>query len=78
MVDYGVTTDYTGTIVANNVINSNQSMIKIGIAMGPLSWGANNLTHTSGGTFINNTLASGAGGYFGFGSYVHHHLLSYD
>ena len=68
MVDSGVTTDYTGSVIANNLIISNTSMIKIGIALGPQSWGADNSTRTTGGTFVNNTLTSGSSGYFAFGS----------
>jgi hypothetical protein len=68
MVDSGVTTDYNGSVIANNFIISNTSMIKIGIARGPQSWGADNSTRTTGGTFVNNTLTSGSSGYFAFGS----------
>lgn len=44
-------------------------MIKIGIAIGTLSWGSYNSTdyRSSAGTFSNNVFSSESAGYFGFG-----------
>jgi len=44
-------------------------MIKIGMAVGTLSWGSYNSTdyRTSVGTYSDNVFSSGSDGYFGFG-----------
>ncbi|ORY68034.1 hypothetical protein BCR35DRAFT_171718 [Leucosporidium creatinivorum] len=60
---------YTNTQIINNNIVSKSSMIKIGMAVGTLSWGSYNSTdyRTSAGTYSNNIFSSGNDGYFGFG-----------
>lgn len=60
---------YTNTVVSGNTIHSKASMIKIGIAVGTLSWGSQNSSdfRTSAGTFNDNTFTSDSTGYFGFG-----------
>lgn len=60
--------NFTGTLVQNNVIFSNTTMIKIGFALGPLAWGSNPNLATNNGAFQSNILTSGPTGYFGFGS----------
>ncbi|KAM0746134.1 hypothetical protein T439DRAFT_294532, partial [Meredithblackwellia eburnea MCA 4105] len=69
-VDWGpFNGNYSGVQVYNNNIISQGAMIKIGIALGPLSWGSydNPSYRNYGGTFQNNILSSGPNGYFAFG-----------
>ncbi|BGP07330.1 hypothetical protein JCM10049v2_003161 [Rhodotorula toruloides] len=59
---------YDGTVVENNVINTQGAMLKTGIALGSMTWGSDNRTaaRTSFGTFRNNVLKSSGTGYFGY------------
>lgn len=57
---------YEGTFVQNNKIISNTEIIKLGIAIGGMSWGGDNRTEarTFAGTVQGNTFSSGRSGYF--------------
>ncbi|BGP24006.1 hypothetical protein Rt10032_c05g2284 [Rhodotorula toruloides] len=59
---------FDGTVVENNVINTQGAMLKTGIALGSMTWGSDNRTaaRTSLGTFRNNVLKSSGTGYFGY------------
>lgn len=61
---------FVGTVVEHNTLNSLSSMIKIGIAIGGMSWGSDNRTvaRTFGGIVRNNHFQSGPtdAGFFGF------------
>ncbi|KAM0749140.1 hypothetical protein T439DRAFT_327634 [Meredithblackwellia eburnea MCA 4105] len=81
MVDYApYGGSYAGTIVAGNTIVALSTMIKVGIAIGPMVWGSNNQTavRTSGGLVFNNVLNSGpfgsGTGYFYMGIAVAGHI----
>ncbi|KAK4051193.1 hypothetical protein OIV83_003015 [Microbotryomycetes sp. JL201] len=70
MVDYNpFGGSYAGVTVTANTITSDTQFIKVGIAIGTLSWGTDNRTiaRPSGGTVSNNILQSGLTGYFGYG-----------
>ncbi|GAA6023117.1 hypothetical protein JCM11491_000076 [Sporobolomyces phaffii] len=60
---------FEGTVVKNNRLIAQNSMIKVGIAIGGMVWGVDNRTasRTFGGSFIDNEFSSGANGYFGYG-----------
>ncbi|BGP15430.1 hypothetical protein JCM10213_005069 [Rhodosporidiobolus nylandii] len=59
---------FEGTVVEDNTFIADTNMIKIGIALGGMSWGSDNRTasRTFGGTFRNNHFKSGSSGYFGY------------
>ncbi|GAA6034931.1 hypothetical protein JCM8097_009371 [Rhodosporidiobolus ruineniae] len=59
---------YSGVVVEGNTLVADTNMIKIGIAIGGMSWGSDNRTaaRTSLGTVRNNVFKSGASGYFGY------------
>ncbi|GAA6061226.1 hypothetical protein JCM10212_002685 [Sporobolomyces blumeae] len=63
---YGGT--YEGTVIKNNKLIAQNSMIKVGIAIGGMVWGVDNRTaaRTWGGSFIDNTFTSGPKGYFAY------------
>ncbi|KAK4057810.1 hypothetical protein OIO90_001029 [Microbotryomycetes sp. JL221] len=71
MVDYGpFGGTFEGVVVENNKLNAHSAMMKVGIAMGSMTWGSNNQTaaRTYGGTVRNNVLRSGTSrGFFGYG-----------
>ncbi|KAM0748727.1 hypothetical protein T439DRAFT_335932 [Meredithblackwellia eburnea MCA 4105] len=70
MVDYyPFTGSYEGTVVEGNTLFTDTTMIKIGIALGSMSWGSDNRTaaRTSNGVVQNNVFKSGSTGYFGYG-----------
>ncbi|GAA5875582.1 hypothetical protein JCM8547_007587 [Rhodosporidiobolus lusitaniae] len=70
MVDYSpFAGSFVGTVVQDNNIVAQGSMIKVGIAMGGMIWGVDNRTssRTYGGLVQNNHFTSGTTGYFGFG-----------
>ncbi|KAM0789019.1 hypothetical protein ACM66B_003085 [Microbotryomycetes sp. NB124-2] len=71
MVDYGpFSGTYEGTVVSDNKINAHAKMIKVGIALGSMTWGSDNRTasRTFAGTVRNNILRSGTNkGYFMYG-----------
>ncbi|GAA5987417.1 hypothetical protein JCM11641_002284 [Rhodosporidiobolus odoratus] len=59
---------FEGTVVEGNTLIADTNMIKIGIALGGMSWGSDNRTasRTYGGTVRNNVFKSGSTGYFGY------------
>jgi hypothetical protein len=59
---------YEGTVVEGNTLIADTNMMKIGIALGGMSWGSDNRTasRTFGGTFRNNVFKSGSTGFFGY------------
>ncbi|KAL8290016.1 hypothetical protein RQP46_002955 [Phenoliferia psychrophenolica] len=59
---------YTGTVVERNTIIAQSTMIKIGMALGGMSWGSYNVStaRTFDGLFQDNTFTSGPSGYFGY------------
>ncbi|GAA5906473.1 hypothetical protein JCM6882_004445 [Rhodosporidiobolus microsporus] len=59
---------YEGTVVEGNTLIADTNMIKIGIALGGMSWGSDNRTaaRTYGGVVRNNVFKSGSSGYFGY------------
>ncbi|KAL8278529.1 hypothetical protein RQP46_009021 [Phenoliferia psychrophenolica] len=69
MVDWSpFSGSFTGTEVTDNTIVSQSSFIKIGIALGGMTWGVDNRTvaRTFGGLVQDNTFRSGKTGYFGY------------
>ncbi|ORY78843.1 hypothetical protein BCR35DRAFT_304837, partial [Leucosporidium creatinivorum] len=77
MVDWSpYSGSFEGTVVENNLINADSNMIKLGIAIGGMSWGSDNRTvaRTFGGTVRNNVFQSGSNGFFGFGISVAGHM----
>ena len=76
LVDYNpFAGSYAGVSVADNTINAASSFIKVGIALGGMTWGSDNrsIARTYGGTVRNNRITSGPGGYLGFGISVAGH-----
>ncbi|KAK4055485.1 hypothetical protein OIV83_000031 [Microbotryomycetes sp. JL201] len=77
MVDYGpFSGTYEGTVVSDNKINAHTNMIKVGIALGSMTWGSDNRSssRTFSGTVRNNVLRSGTSkGYFMYGVSVAGH-----
>lgn len=77
MVDHGpFQGDYTGVNVQGNNIRTENAMIKIGIAVGLMTWGTYNDTsfRTHGGNIAGNSFSSAGGaGYFGYGMWVARH-----
>ncbi|KAL8277012.1 hypothetical protein RQP46_010546 [Phenoliferia psychrophenolica] len=69
--------NYSGVDVSGNTISAVGSMIKVGIAVGPLSWGTNNVSaeYNFDGRFADNTFTSGPSpsGQFGYGIAVGGH-----
>ncbi|KAM0755791.1 hypothetical protein T439DRAFT_376089 [Meredithblackwellia eburnea MCA 4105] len=67
--------DYTGTVVSGNTINAQSAMIKVGIAIGPLTWSSLNSTafRNKNGQWSGNTFTSGSTGYFNYGISVDGH-----
>ncbi|MBW0463417.1 hypothetical protein O181_003132 [Austropuccinia psidii MF-1] len=61
--------NYTGVLVADNLLITEGAMIKVGIAMGTMVWGSKNSTsyRNYGATVRNNVFGSGDNGYFGYG-----------
>jgi hypothetical protein len=55
--------NYTGTVITGNTINAQSAFIKVGIAMGPQSWGCP--TGTNFGATVTNNLLEGT--HFGYG-----------
>lgn len=72
---------YEGTVVEGNTLIADTNMIKVGIALGGMSWGSDNRTasRTFGGTFRNNVFKSGSTGFFGYAISVagHNNALVY-
>ncbi|KAM0752391.1 hypothetical protein T439DRAFT_324472 [Meredithblackwellia eburnea MCA 4105] len=66
---------FTGVQVTGNTIQAKNSMIKVGLAIGTLTWGTLNMTayHNYDGSWTGNTFTSGPTGYFGFGATVGGH-----
>lgn len=58
---------FTGTVVKGNTIRADSNFIKVGIAIGGMTWGVDNRTssRTFDGTVQNNVFTSGPTGYFG-------------
>lgn len=70
MVDYNPWKgNFAGTVVANNHLFANSTMIKVGIAIGSMTWGSNNdpSVRPFGGIVKDNLFTSGPNGYFGYG-----------
>ncbi len=64
MVDYTpYSGNYTGTVVAGNIISANSGFIKIGIGMGPTTWGITASGSNYGGTVTSNTITGTNIGY---------------
>ncbi|WP_265569169.1 right-handed parallel beta-helix repeat-containing protein [Streptomyces hygroscopicus] len=64
MVDYNPTSgDYNGTVVSGNTINAAGSLIKVAVAMGPLTWGCGSTNVNYGAAVTNNTLEGAHMGY---------------
>ncbi|KAL8283195.1 hypothetical protein RQP46_005973 [Phenoliferia psychrophenolica] len=61
--------DYANTVVSGNTITASGAMIKVGLALGPLTWSNLNSTgyRNSGGSFTNNMFTTAGLGYFGYG-----------
>ncbi|BGP47406.1 hypothetical protein JCM10450v2_003258 [Rhodotorula kratochvilovae] len=59
---------FEGTVVEGNTLYADTNMMKIGIALGGMSWGSDNRTaaRTFGGTVRNNMFKTGSTGYFGY------------
>ncbi|KAL8278716.1 hypothetical protein RQP46_008785 [Phenoliferia psychrophenolica] len=78
LVDFGpYSGTFQGTEVTGNTFLANTTMIKIGVAIGVMSWGSNNATssYTRGGKVSKNTFTSGSSaGYFGYGVTVAGHF----
>ena len=73
MVDWApFSGSFSGVTVSGNTIHSAANFIKVGIAMGGMTWGVDNRTdaRTYGGTVTGNTFTSGTYGYFGYAMYV--------
>lgn len=69
-VDYApFSGDYTGVEVTGNTLDAQADMIKIGLAIGPLTWSSINSTSYRGrnGLWTGNTFTSTGPGYFGYG-----------
>lgn len=68
--------DFTGVQITDNIIRTDGAMIKVGIAMGPLTWGSGNASwyRNFGATVTRNTFQS-SGGAFAYGMCVPPPLL---
>lgn len=58
---------FQGTVVEGNTLIASGAMMKVGIAIGGMTWGSDNRTaaRTFGGTFRNNVFKTSGSGYFG-------------
>ncbi|BGP54902.1 hypothetical protein JCM8202_003413 [Rhodotorula sphaerocarpa] len=67
---------FADVVVEGNTLVTSGHMMKVGIALGGMTWGSDNRTaaRTHGGTFRNNIFKSSNDGYFGFGISVAGHI----
>ncbi|ORY92583.1 hypothetical protein BCR35DRAFT_298044 [Leucosporidium creatinivorum] len=76
MVDWNpFSGSFLGTVVSGNNIIAQASLLKVGIAVGGMTWGTDNRTEvrTFGGQITNNIFSSGPTGYFGYSIAVSGH-----
>ncbi|GAA6013182.1 hypothetical protein JCM10207_006197 [Rhodosporidiobolus poonsookiae] len=67
---------FQGVSVTGNTFNAKSTLMKVGIAAGPSTWGTSVAALTTlGGSFSGNTFTSGSKGYFGYGISVDGHRL---
>ncbi len=61
---------FKDVVVESNTFHAAGAMIKVGIAIGGMTWGSDNRTaaRTYGGTFRNNVFKTSGSGYFGYAS----------
>ena len=59
---------FKDVVVEGNTFHAAGAMIKVGIAIGGMTWGSDNRTaaRTYGGTFRNNVFKTSGSGYFGY------------
>ncbi|GAA5863685.1 hypothetical protein JCM8547_003692 [Rhodosporidiobolus lusitaniae] len=66
--------NFGGVVVSGNTFNAKSTMMKVGIAAGPSTWGSGSAAlNTFGGSYSSNTFTSGSKGYFGYGISVSGH-----
>ncbi|GAA5892726.1 hypothetical protein JCM6882_000566 [Rhodosporidiobolus microsporus] len=70
--------NFGDVVVSGNTFNAKSTLMKVGIAAGPSTWGSNSAAlKTFGGSFVSNTFTSGTkNGYFGYALSVAGHQAS--